>query len=73
MLSTSSFNVSFHKFDDIYDHNKYKFKYTLILKCLYFDLQSLKFKFTVFWDVTPCSHAEVDRRFRGVLPPSLAP
>jgi hypothetical protein len=23
-------------------------------------------KFKVFWDVAPCSHIEVDRRFRGV-------
>jgi hypothetical protein len=22
-------------------------------------------KFRVFWDVAPCSHVEVDRRFRG--------
>jgi hypothetical protein len=22
-------------------------------------------KFRVFWDVAPCSHIEVDRRFRG--------
>jgi hypothetical protein len=22
-------------------------------------------KFRVFWDVVPCSHVEVDRRFRG--------
>jgi hypothetical protein len=22
-------------------------------------------KFKVFWDVAPCSHVEVDRRFRG--------
>jgi hypothetical protein len=30
-------------------------------------------KFRVFWDVAPCSHIEVDRRFRGgcVLPPLL--
>jgi hypothetical protein len=22
-------------------------------------------KFTVFWDVAPCSHVEVDRRYKG--------
>jgi hypothetical protein len=24
-------------------------------------------KFRVFWDVAPCSHNEVDRRFRGAI------
>jgi hypothetical protein len=24
-------------------------------------------KFRVYWDVAPCSHVEVDRRFRGVF------
>jgi hypothetical protein len=28
-------------------------------------LTAASMKFRVFWDVAPCSHAEVDRRFRG--------
>jgi hypothetical protein len=28
-------------------------------------LTEASMKFTVFWDVAPCSHVEVDRRFRG--------
>jgi hypothetical protein len=26
---------------------------------------SFEYEFRVFWDVVPCSHVEVDRRFRG--------
>jgi hypothetical protein len=29
------------------------------------DNLKLKLKFIVFWDVLPCSQANVDRRFRG--------
>jgi hypothetical protein len=28
-------------------------------------LTAASMKFRVFWDVAPCSHVEVDRRFRG--------
>jgi hypothetical protein len=28
-------------------------------------LTAANVKFRVFWDVAPCSHVEVDRRFRG--------
>jgi hypothetical protein len=28
-------------------------------------LTAVSMKFRVFWDVAPCSHVEVDRRFRG--------
>jgi hypothetical protein len=28
-------------------------------------LMAASMKFRVFWDVAPCSHIEVDRRFRG--------
>jgi hypothetical protein len=28
-------------------------------------LTAASMKFRVFWDVAPCSHIEVDRRFRG--------
>jgi hypothetical protein len=37
-------------------------------KCVYHLLQQkiiLRLKFRVFWDVAPCSHVEMDRRFRG--------
>jgi hypothetical protein len=28
-------------------------------------LTAASMKFRIFWDVAPCSHVEVDRRFRG--------
>jgi hypothetical protein len=28
-------------------------------------LTAASMKFRLFWDVAPCSHVEVDRRFRG--------
>jgi hypothetical protein len=29
------------------------------------DSQDSEFELIVYWDVAPCSHVEVDRRFRG--------
>jgi hypothetical protein len=33
-------------------------------------LTAASVKMTAFWDITPCSFVEIDRRLRGVLPPS---
>jgi hypothetical protein len=36
------------------------------LRCVIFQvLTAASMVFKVFWDVAPCSHVEVDRRFRG--------
>jgi hypothetical protein len=46
------------------------------IHCLRFQvLTAASMKFRVFWDVAPCSHVEVDRRFRGtyLLLPSSSP
>jgi hypothetical protein len=32
---------------------------------------SLNLKFRVFWDIVPCSHVEVDRRFGGAYCPII--
>jgi hypothetical protein len=48
---------------------KYRTAESTVLCVLVFNhlqvLTAASMKFRVFWDVAPCSHVEVDRRFRG--------
>jgi hypothetical protein len=37
----------------------------LVLLVIFQVLTAASMKFRVFWDVAPCSHVDVDRRFRG--------
>jgi len=62
---SSALKVRHHVVPKPWYTTKYMEQQTKITYVRFQVLTAASMKFRVFWDVAPCSHVEVDRRFRG--------